>query len=44
VGHAARMGDMSSAYKIFVGKPEGRVHSEDLCVDGRVILEWALGK
>jgi hypothetical protein len=34
---------MRNAYRIFVGKPEWRDHSEDLGVDGRVILEWMLG-
>jgi hypothetical protein len=33
-----------NAYKIVVGKPEGKDHSEDLGVDGRIILEWILGK
>jgi hypothetical protein len=33
------MGEMRNAYKIFVGD-----HSEDLVVDGKVILEWILGK
>jgi hypothetical protein len=35
---------MRNAYKILVGKPEGENHSEDLCIDGRIILEWILGK
>jgi hypothetical protein len=38
------MGEMRNAYKILVGKPEGKNHSEDLDVDGRTILEWMLGK
>jgi hypothetical protein len=33
-----------SAYSILVGKPEGKNHLEDLDVDGRIILEWILGK
>jgi len=28
-----------NAYKILVGKPEGKNHLEDLGVDGRMILE-----
>jgi hypothetical protein len=32
------MGEMRNAYKILVGKPEGRDHSEDLGVDGMIIL------
>jgi hypothetical protein len=35
---------MRNAYKILVGKPEGRNYSEDLVVDGRIILEWILEK
>jgi hypothetical protein len=34
---------MRNAYKILVGKPGERDHSEDLGVDGR-ILKWILGK
>jgi hypothetical protein len=30
--------------KILVGKLEGRDRSEDLGVDGKIILEWILGK
>jgi hypothetical protein len=40
----ARMGEMINAYSILVGKPEGKNHSEKLGVDGRIILEWMLGK
>jgi hypothetical protein len=32
------MGDRRAAYRIFVGKPYGKKHSEDLGVDGRAIL------
>jgi len=39
-GHVARMGEMRDAYKMFVGKLKGRGHSENLKVDGRIILEW----
>jgi hypothetical protein len=35
---------MRNAYNILVGKPEGKNHSEDLGVDGKIILEWILGK
>jgi hypothetical protein len=37
-GHVARMEEMKNAYKVLVEK------SEDMCVDGRIILEWDLGK
>jgi hypothetical protein len=30
---------MRSTYKVFYGKPEGRDHSEDVGVEGRIILE-----
>jgi hypothetical protein len=30
---------MSNAYKIIDGRPEGRDHLGDLCVDGRMILK-----
>jgi hypothetical protein len=38
------MGEVRNAYKISVGKPKGRDHSEDLGEDGRIVLEWILGK
>jgi hypothetical protein len=39
------MGKMRNAYKIFIGKPEGkRHHSEGVGVDGKIILEWILRK
>jgi hypothetical protein len=34
-GHAARTRKMRNAYNIFVGKPEGKNHLEDLGVDKR---------
>jgi hypothetical protein len=36
-GHVGRMGEVRNAYKILVGKPEERDHSEDLSVDGRIL-------
>jgi len=33
-----------NAYKILVGKSEGRDHSEDLGIQGKIILKWILGK
>jgi hypothetical protein len=38
------MGEARNTYNILVGKPEGKIHSEDLEVDGTTILEWMLGK
>jgi hypothetical protein len=35
---------MRNAYKILVGKPEGKTHSEEVGVDVRIILEWNLRK
>jgi hypothetical protein len=45
-GHAACMVDMRNAYKILARKPEEkrRHHAEELDADGRIILEWILGK
>jgi hypothetical protein len=40
VGHAARMGEMRNTYSILIGK----CHSEDVVVDGRIILDCILGK
>jgi hypothetical protein len=34
---------MTNAYKLSVGKREGKNHSEDLGIDGRLILQWILG-
>jgi hypothetical protein len=42
--YVARIRDMRNAYKILVGKPEGRYHSENFDIDGRIISEWILGK
>jgi hypothetical protein len=33
------MGEMRNTYNVFVGKREGKDFSEDLGVDGRIILE-----
>jgi hypothetical protein len=34
------MGEGRGAYRILVGRPEGRNHLEDPGVDGRIILKW----
>jgi hypothetical protein len=44
VGHVARIGEIRNTYAVFVGKLKTGVHSEDLGVDGRIILKWILGK
>jgi hypothetical protein len=31
--------EMRNAYKVVAKKPEGKNHSEDLGVDGKIILE-----
>jgi hypothetical protein len=38
------MGKMRSTYTVLVGTPAGRYHSEDLGVDGRIILHCILAK
>jgi hypothetical protein len=38
------MGKVRNVHKILVGKPEGKRPSEDLGEDGRITLEWMLGK
>jgi len=40
----ARMGDRRGAYRVFVGRPEGKYHLENLGTDGRIILKWILKK
>ena len=40
-GCVAGMGERSGAYKVLVGKPEGkRPPGEDPGIDGRIILRW----
>jgi len=38
------MGEIRNAFSIWSENLKGRDHSEDLCVDGRIILEWILEK
>jgi hypothetical protein len=38
------MGDRRGAYRILVGRPEGRDHLEDIGVDGKVIAKWIFKK
>jgi hypothetical protein len=39
-GHVARMGEKRGAYRILMGRPEGRHHLGDPGGNGRVILKW----
>jgi len=43
-GLVSLMGEVKNAYNIVVRRPKGKNHSEDLGVDGKIILEWILGK
>jgi len=43
-GNAERVGDIKTAYKILFGKLKVWDHSEDIGIDGRIILEWILRK
>jgi hypothetical protein len=43
-GVKAYMGENKRAYKGLVGKPEERHDLEDIGVDGRIILKFALKK
>jgi hypothetical protein len=43
-GHVGRMGDTRNAYRILVGKPEGKRPLEDRDVGGWTILKWILGR
>jgi hypothetical protein len=38
------MGEMKNVYKISIGNLKGEDRSEDVGVDGKIILEWMLGK
>jgi hypothetical protein len=33
-------GERRGAYRVLVGKPEGRNHLEEPDVDGKIILKW----
>jgi hypothetical protein len=43
-GLVARMGEGRNVYRVLVGKPEGKRPLEDRGVDGRMGLEWTLGR
>jgi hypothetical protein len=40
----ARMGEMRMCKKFWLQDLKGRDHSEDLDIDGKIILEWILEK
>jgi hypothetical protein len=42
IGHVERMVRKRNAYRIFVGKPEGKRPKEDQYVGGWIILKWIL--
>jgi hypothetical protein len=39
-GHVAHMGEKRHAYRILVGKPEGKRPPARLDVDARILLKW----
>jgi hypothetical protein len=43
-GKVAHMGEMKMNSKFWSENLKGRDHSEDLGMDGKIILEWILGK
>jgi hypothetical protein len=43
-GHVARLGEMRNPYNILVGKPEGKRPLGRQGIDGKIVLEWMLGK
>jgi hypothetical protein len=43
-GICSTYGEGRNAYRVLVGKPEGRNHLEDPDVDGRIILKWIFEK
>jgi hypothetical protein len=44
MGVACSTPGRDDAYKLRSENLKGRVHSEELCIDGRIILEWMLDR
>jgi hypothetical protein len=42
-GHVARTGEMRTAYRIVIGKPEGKKPFVRLRLRWEIILKWTLG-
>ena len=43
-GHVAHMGERRGTYRVLVGNPRERDHSENLGIDGRIVLKWFFKK
>jgi hypothetical protein len=43
-GHVARLEEGRDVYRVWVGKPEGKIPLGDPVVDGRIILGWIFRK
>jgi hypothetical protein len=43
-GHVTCVGERRNAYRVLVGKPEGRRHLEEPGIDERIILNWIFKK